>query len=499
MFLFIARYEWLSLKSNKLAFLLAAIVSFVLLFALYEGSQRVGFQHQTLKRIAQQEKADYQKYRQQISAAKQGQHFDGGHFGDPTNPFYFGNRMGAKYAMLHPAPLAVVSSGQSDVHPYYYKLTLSKKQALYHNEELENPRILFNGRFDVSFVIIFLLPLLIAGFTYNVFASEKEGGTLVLLKSQNTSVEKLVAYRFLFRYLLFTGFFSLLLVSGLLLFAIDLEAAGWPLSATLFLTWLYTGFWFALSYWINSLQKSSGFAATALAGTWLLLVLVVPTLVHAFTDTIHPLPSRLDLITKTRNVSDSIAKTKSTLSRFLEEHPEFKPVQADPKDRNPATLRNRIEVEIIMEKERADFAEVLQKREHLINSYRFFSPALFFQQALNKTAGTDEHRYKKFEAEVTGYQRTFRNYFAPLVYRQEKFTAAHLDKVPVFSPMDSQPLLLTDAAFVTDVVFLTLITGILLIIATFQWRKKKTYSGALPPVAKGIWSKKKAAYKKPVF
>lgn len=471
MFLFIARYEWLALKANKMLLLLAAITTSIVFFALFEGAQRVTFQKRVLKEIVQQEEADYKKYRTQIAAANSGQHFDGGHFGDPTNPFYFGNRMGAKYAALPPQPLAILSSGQSDMFPYYYKITLSKKQALYHNEELENPQILFNGRFDVSFVIIFLLPLLIIGFTYNIYSSEKEAGTLTLLLAQNTSIDKLMQHRFLFRYLLFNLFFTSLLFVGLMFFDVNIYNSGNTLLGITGFTWVYTAFWFALSYWINSLKKTSHFAATTLTGSWLLLVLVMPTFISAVTDAVHPLPSRLDLITQTRNISDSIAKSGNALNRFLDEHPEFKPATADPKDRNPSTLRNRIEVELAMEKTRMSFDAVVQKREKLINNYRFLSPALFMQQAFNKASGNDDNRYKNFSAEVTHYQQNFRRHFEPLIYKQQKFTTVHLDGVPQFtSDIGLTPVF--DKNGLTDIFYLSFITALILFVANIKARRK---------------------------
>lgn len=482
--MFIAKYEWLLLKANRLLWLLTGITTVVVAFALYEGHERVSFQKATVAQIAEQEKADYAKYRAQIAAAKPGQHFDGGHFGDPTNPFYFGNRMGARYAALPPAPLAIVSSGQSDVYPYYYKITLSKKQALYHSEELENPQILFNGRFDLSFVIIFLLPLLIIGFTYNVYSAEKEAGTLTLLAAQNTSVQKIIRHRFLFRYLFFNLFFTALLVLGLLLFGVGIGALldALPVAG---ITWLYTAFWFALSYGVNSLKKTSGAAATVLTGVWLALVLLIPTLISAVIDAVHPMPSKLHLITQTRAASDSIAKNKAVLSRFLEEHPEFKPVAADLKDRNPVTLRNRIEVETLVERLKAGYTAVAKKREGTVAAYRFLSPALFVQQALNKAAGTNDGRYKAFSQEVTAYQQRFRSYFEPLVYRQEKFTAADLDKVPAFLS-GGATVTQMDKAVLIDVGFLALLTTAVLLAASVNWRegKKRRTASRAPAVAR---------------
>ncbi len=472
MFFFLLKYEWLLLKANRLLLLLACITGLVVVLALFEGYQRVSAQRQTLTAASQQESADYARYRAQIAAAKPGQHFDGGHFGDPTNPFYFGSRMGARYAVLPPAGLAILSSGQSDLYPYYYKVTLSKKQALYHNEDPENPQSLAGGRFDLSFVIIFLLPLLIIGFTYNVYASEKEAGTLTLLMAQNIPVKRLVACRFVIRYLFFSLYFSVLLMGGLALFGVAPSALV-PGSAPVFtVTLLYAAFWFSLSYWVNSLQRSSGFTATALTGAWLLAVFVLPSLLTTVADAAHPMPSRLRLITESRHISDSIAKAGNALNRFLEEHPEFKPATGEPADRNAVSLRVRLETELAMEKEKAAFTAVVEKRRGLLNRYRFLSPALFVQQDLNRAAGTNDERYLAFEKEVGVFQQTFRRFFEPLVYRQQRFTVANLAAVPGFTPApDNRPLY--DGVTLQDIAVLSALTVFFLLLAHRNWRHSR--------------------------
>ena len=433
MFIFIATYEWRALKANKMLWLSTFVTAFIILFALWDGYKRVSFQIKTIETIEKQQKADYEKYSQQIASVKPGQHFDGGHHGDPTNPFYFGNKMGAKYAVLPPAPLSIISTGQSDLFPYYYKMTLSKRQALYHSEEIENPHLLYKGSFDLSFVIIFLLPLVIIAFTYNIYASEKQNGTLLLLMAQNTSVQKITAYRLLFRYLIFCGFTTVVLFAGLSTFSLQPSAGFTEIAKVTGIIWLYAAFWFAFAFMINSFKKHAGFNATILTGSWLLLVLIIPTILASVVNQLHPNLSRLDLITKTRDISDSIAASKNVLNRFLEEHPEFKPANSAQPDANSNTLKNRLEVDMKKEQLLNEFAINTQKKEALVNRYRFFSPAIFMQQLLNNMAGTHEKRYIDFDNQVKKYHQAYRNYFEPLVYQQQKFTAENAEKVPNFT------------------------------------------------------------------
>jgi ABC-2 type transport system permease protein len=341
MFKHIIYFDWLNLKANRSVGLILGLSGILVLFALWTGAQRVNFQKNTLQNITEQEQSDYAQQRKVIADVNVGQQFDGGHFGDPTNPYFFGNRMGARYATLPPAPLAIAATGQSDLMPYYYKLTLSKRQALFHSEELENPQILFNGSFDVSFVIIFLLPLLIIGLTYNVVSSEREQGTLALVLAETTAFERIIRTRYLFRYLLFNTAFTAFLSLGLLLFGVKIGEAVADFLYLIGIVWAYSAFWFGLSYFINSLGKNSGYNAATLMGVWLGLVLLVPTLLSAFVNRAYPMPSRLDLITKTREIGDTINKQSTqSLNKFYEEHAEFKPDSSrfNPKDENVKRL-----------------------------------------------------------------------------------------------------------------------------------------------------------------
>jgi ABC-2 type transport system permease protein len=473
MLLFVFKYDFLLVKANRLMQILALMTALLFVLAFYDGYSRMAFQRQVLKEIQAQEAADYKKYGEQIATAKPVQHYDGGHFGDPTVPFYFGNRMGAKYAVLPPAALSIISAGQSDVYPYYYKVTLSKKQALYYSEELENPRILYNGRFDVSFVIIFLLPLLIIAFTYNIYSAEKEGGTLQLLMAQNFSFHQITAYRFLFRYLLFNSFVTICFLVGLTIFSPDSFHYLGDVSTVILISWLYAAFWFSVSYFVNCLKRSSGVSASILTGIWLTLVLIVPTLISSLIDWAHPIPSKLELITKTRNVSDSIAQNKNIVNRFLEEHPEFKPVNADPKDQNSMRLRSRIEIETAMEKVKAAHTMVAAQREAAVSRYRFLSPAIFLQQLLNKVAGTDDDRYKDFDKTVIAYQQKFRNFFEPLVYRQEKLTTVHLQNIPNYTPPQHINISAGGNKVFTDVLYLVLCVLLVLWLAFLRLKRAK--------------------------
>src|SRR3546814_6574788 len=65
------------------------------------------------------------------------------------------------------------------------------------NFEIENPLNLMTGTFDISFVVIFLLPVFIIALTYDMLSGEKESGTLALAMTQPVSLRTFMAGKLL--------------------------------------------------------------------------------------------------------------------------------------------------------------------------------------------------------------------------------------------------------------------------------------------------------------
>ncbi|MCA6106178.1 ABC transporter permease [Bradyrhizobium cenepequi] len=107
-----------------------------------------------------------------------------------------------KHACVIPnAPLAALAIGQSDMMPNYYRISyLSKVQFMY-DTEIENPWNLLSGHFDLAFVIVFVLPLLVTTLGYNLLSAEREHGTLRMLCSQPLSVATLLTGKLVVRML----------------------------------------------------------------------------------------------------------------------------------------------------------------------------------------------------------------------------------------------------------------------------------------------------------
>ena len=232
-------------------------------------------------------------------------------FRDPRAPNVLGGARGARTAVLEPGPLAALSVGQSDLLPYYYDVSIyTNEQTFLQNGEVANPLNLMVGRFDLAFVLVYLLPLLVLALGYNVLSAEREQGTLALTLSQPVSARGVVAAKRLFRAFLVIGLALGVSIVGAALsggFAAPSRLVIWSVAVV-----AYALFWFGLAAWVNTLGRPSAWNATVLVGAWLGLVVVLPALVNIGAGLLHPLPSRVEMITTARTASAARSRRRRT-------------------------------------------------------------------------------------------------------------------------------------------------------------------------------------------
>jgi ABC-2 type transport system permease protein len=433
-FKIIARYDWLMLKNDRLLALLTVVLVALGIMASWNGLSRL---HDRQNLITKMQVADQDNIKKMAASIEKINSnngiFDGNHFRDPRKPATAGNSLAARYAILPPAPTSVLAVGQSDLMPYYYLTSTSKRQGLVHDAEIDNPQLLFVGAFDWAFLLVYLLPLLVISFTYNIVSSERENGTLSLILSEPVPFSTVVAYKFLFRYLLLNS----LIIS---MIAVTLALAKAPIFSTDFallvaLIGTYSGFWFGLSFFINSLWRNSGYNASALVSAWLILLVVVPALLNIVVQQIHPMPSRIDLITQTREATDKAReKGNILLNAYYEDHPELVPKtrQINYDDFGLKSFATATDVQKALQPLHAAYTETLTKQQNLVDNYRFASPAIIAHQTVNGVAQTGTAEFARFEAMVTQFQQQLFNYFAPKVFQHADMTVADYQQTPQF-------------------------------------------------------------------
>ena len=349
-----------------------------------------------------------------------------------THPAPFGPR----YAMLPPAPPPPLAIRQSDLLPYYFKVSTDARETIVAATEVENPQRLLAGRFDLAFVIVFLYPLLILAVPSNMLSIEKEQGTLALAAAQPVSLGTLTAGKVLARALLLVG-----LVVGLSLLALSVTGVSLtsPGAAPRLGLWLvavaaYGAFWFTVAALVASFGRSSSANATMLATAWMALVVLLPSLFNLIATTVHAVPSRVEMIQAVRVASDDASSAGSTLlARYYEDHPELAAGGAEQAMTDFNIVRVAVDDDVsrrvrpVVER----YEQQLVRQQRLIDRLRFLSPAIVMQDALNDVAGTGSARHRHFLAQVDRYHAGWRGFVVPLIFQKQKITA--LDDVPSFS------------------------------------------------------------------
>jgi ABC-2 type transport system permease protein len=342
--------------------------------------------------------------------------------------------VGARHVVLPPGPLAALATGQSDLYPYYARVTIRTPPILVHSDELENPANLLNGRFDLAFVVMFCWPLLVLPLVYNVVSEERETGTLVLVGSQPVSLRIVLAVRLAVRSgmaVIVTVFASLasLAMVGELSGAPASEIAAWSFAV------VSVGiFWSAVAAVVNLFRWQSATNATALMACWLGLVVVAPGVIEETASAIAPVPSRVELVNAVRTAGNlSSSQLAALTSTYYEEHPDAarSTDSADVTAIRGLAQQDALDrrIEPIVEQYHASVAH----REAIVNRLRFLSPPLLVYDAVLELAGTSTTRVRRFAEQVDEYHREWQAYFYPLVHARASMTRALYDGAPRFT------------------------------------------------------------------
>ena len=318
----VLRNEWRLLRADRALGLVLGVFALLFAYALANGMAWVDFQEETLAAAREGNHERVQALEAELQRIADGAR-PSSPFRDPRSPSVLGGASGAHTAVLDPGPLTALAVGQSDLLPYYYDVSIQTNESSFlQNGEIENPLNLLVGRFDLAFVVVYLLPLLILALSFNVLSGEREQGTLALTLSQPVSVRGVVTAKLAFRAILVMGLALGVSLLGVLFtggFGSPGRVALWCAAVA-----AYALFWFTLAAWVNGLGRSSAWNATVLVGAWLLLVVVLPASVNITAGLLHPLPSRVEMITAQREASNEAVNQRSELlARYLEDHPEL--------------------------------------------------------------------------------------------------------------------------------------------------------------------------------
>ncbi|WP_437622079.1 DUF3526 domain-containing protein [Sorangium sp. So ce1151] len=382
--------------------------------------------------------ASYEKTLSNLEAkAEEGLSKGGDPYANPSSALFVGRQY--QEMLLPPGPLTSLSIGQSDLLTSRATANLwSNARTLLRNREVQNPLNLLAGRFDLAFVIIYLLPLVALALTFDLVSREREQGTLAMILCQPISLRRLIAGKAIFRGAVVIGLAALASIVGALLAegASSSQEIGGRLALWLLVVALYGAFWVALAAVVNSFGLSSAANAIVLACLWLGMVVVIPASTNLAASFSHPAPSRLLFTQEMRAASnDAEQRGAKILADYLHDHPELRPNAQGAKD-VPSWIAGYVAVEDAIDARtlpvQAEYKAALARQSAMVSRYQLLSPAIVVHGALQDLAGSGQERHDRFTEQAHAFLGTMRGFFFPRVLQGEALRREDFAAVPRF-------------------------------------------------------------------
>jgi ABC-2 type transport system permease protein len=435
-FALVARYELKMLVAERMLPVVCGLLALMIGYAFFSGLALTQVRDDAVAAALQKESKTAVANLESLRKVTAGIVMPGP-FENPANPAMIGNGSG-RQAVLPSLALAPIAIGQSDMMPNAYRIGTQSKVEFMYDSEVESPWTLLSGHFDLAFVIVFLLPLLIFALSYNLLSAEREAGTQRLLLSQPLSLAALVAGKLAARALPLLSVAALLPIALLLVFRPEARTAASQLWIWIGLVVAYGSFWFALALAVNALRLPSATNALALIAAWSMLVLIVPVLVNLAAGALSPAPSRTELAIRTRAAqADNLRRYDDLFSgdyRYIDEPDSLlaKDGRIEIPPRTRASFLARRDLDARIDALLADFDRQAQAQQRVVDSLGAFSPAITMYEALTATAGTNSARYVTFRQTVSQFHDGWRAHFQPLILNGVALREPDLKALPAW-------------------------------------------------------------------
>lgn len=329
-----------------------------------------------------------------------------------------------RFGLVNEIPnLAALSIGQRDVNPSIQSVTIRNLEEQKYNTDLMNPMYQLIGNLDFSFVLIYLFPLVIIAFCYNLISEEKEGGTWSLVLSHVLNPMSLLRVKLAIRYASIVLVLFLLLIIAKFYLNIRVDRAFIAFSlASLF----YISFWFCLAWLVISFHKYSSQNASMLLISWVMLAIVIPTFINALLVNRYPVPEAFQTVIESR---DGYHKKwdepkEPTIQKFHRLYPQFSQFQHPEKQEFSwlwyYAMQQMGDEQSAEQSEQ--LKEKLRKREGVGALLGAFVPTVHTQLTLNSLCLTGLQNQLHFLEKLEAFHEQKRLYFYPKIFTNAPVT-----------------------------------------------------------------------------
>lgn len=313
-------------------------------------------------------------------------------------------------------PLNSLAIGQRDVNPSIQSVTIRGLEGQKYDAELHNPNNLLAGNLDFGFVLIYLFPLIIIAFSYNIISEEKESGTWKIVATQSQNTFLYILKLFYIRILSLIALLSIVLFIAVLFLDIPFDLS---LAAFYGLAVLYVLFWFAVAFFIVSLQKNSNFNAVILLTIWLFMIIILPAVINSYIVRKYPVPEALELTLKQRNAYHEKwdMDKKITMDKFYTHYPQFRQYHLPNTEFSWLwyyAMQQMGDDESAVQS--GELESKLEQRNQASKLIAQFVPTLHTQIQINEIAKSDLGNQLLFLKQTKHFHEKMRLYFYPKIF-----------------------------------------------------------------------------------
>lgn len=318
-------------------------------------------------------------------------------------------------------PLSPLAVGISDLMPSRLPVKLETPFGAEPAYDFENPRGLGLGRFDLGFVLIYLLPVATILLIGLLSTFERDHGMLRLIAAQRVGPRAWLGARVAAIFAWLAPATLALLLLSLLFAGVDATAAMPELFASAALVVAYLSFWAALGFVVVSAWPSAAGAISLMGALWAALVIGLPLLGSAWAERLGDAPTPVAYVDAQRRANDAIGSERDAIvTAMFRARADLAAATDRVAKIDYATrmtfLAPELERRLAPLRERQLAARAA--RERVSGWAGYVSPSLGLEQALSVLAGTDSDRHRRFEEQTRAYQLRLRDWFYPRIQRE---------------------------------------------------------------------------------
>lgn len=303
------------------------------------------------------------------------------------------------------------------------------------------------GQLDLAFILIFIMPLLIAAMSVNLLAEEKSSGRWPMIASQLRSPAMLMLKKLLLSAGVLALLHLLILIAAVIMTDVTFGAV-WAMVFVFILA--YQLCWFLINAWIISLQRSAIFNSLIFISIWIGFAFVVPGLAYMIQTQQQTPSGHIAMVFDQRQyMHDSWDRDKvAAFEQYLEDYPQWQQTTPlSPTERFDWRWYYAMQhmSEVIVAETAQDFRAQHLQSHQLGQYFAWLSPVMQMQKSLNRLADTDMLANQAFLEQIQQYYQTLQEFYFPFLFFDQAFTDSGFEQIPQFEyqPMSSHFFLRT--------------------------------------------------------